>query len=117
MAFEAYARNLYAPVKLGPDLSFVIVTVAADGTRDADNSSPDTTVSAAGSGVYNITFPKAERGFVVGQPALVTTASDGVFVEVKAFAPTSGTIQLELSDEANLSSSETITLTLLLGGA
>jgi hypothetical protein len=113
MAQEGYTRNLYGNKMLG-DISLCVVVVNTDGTRDATRSSPDTTVSAAGSGVYNIVFPKATLGFVVGQPALVATSSDGVFVEVKAFDADAGTIQLELSDEADLATAEEIHLILAL---
>ena len=113
MAKPDYTKSVYAPVKLG-DLSLCVIVVNTDGTRDATRSAPDTTVSAAGSGVYNATFPKATLGFVVGQPALVATSSDGVFVEVKAFDADAGTIQLELSDEADLATAEEIHLTLAL---
>jgi hypothetical protein len=112
MALPDYARNLFGSKQLG-DLSLVSVVVAADGTRDSTLSAPETTVTAAGSGVYDITFPKATKGFVLAAN-LVTTNSDGVFVEIKAFDADAGTCQLELSDEANLSSSETIHLHLLL---
>lgn len=113
MALPDYSRNLFGSKQFG-DLSLCTVVVGSDGTRTAADSSPETTVTAAGSGVYDITFPKATKGFLLGQPALVTTNSDGVFVEVKAFDPDAGTCQLELSDEANLSSSETIHLHILL---
>lgn len=116
MAKPDYTKNVYAPVKLG-DLSLCVIVVSPDGTRDATRSAPETTVTAAGSGVYDCTFPKSTLGFVVGQPALVATASDGVFVEVKAFDADAGTIQLELSDEADLASSEEIHLTLALCAA
>ncbi len=113
MAKPDYTKSVYAPVKLG-DLSLCPIVIDSAGARDATRSAPDTTVSAAGSGVYNCTFPKSTLGFVVGQPALVATASDGVFCEVKAFDADAGTLQLELSDEADLASSEEIHVTLAL---
>ncbi len=110
--FAAYARNVYAPTKF-VDVSFVFIKVGPDGTRVAADSSPETTVTAAGSGVYNITFPKAMAGYVVGAE-LAKTSSDGIFPENISFAPTSGTASFELSDEANLSGSEEIHITLAL---
>ena len=112
MAQEGYCKNVHGNKLLG-DINLCFVVVNTDGTRDATRSSPDTTVAAAGSGVYNITFPKSQLGVVVGR-ALVTTVSDGIMVEVKTFSATAGTIQLELSDEADLATSEEIHLTLAL---
>lgn len=113
MALQSYCRNLYAPQQF-VDVNLVFVKIGPDGTLTAADSSPDTTVAAAGSGVYNVTFPPGVAGHVLGQPALVKSSSDGVFVEVLAFSPTAGTIQLELSDEANLSGSEEIHLQLAI---
>lgn len=112
MARDGYSPNLYGVRKFG-DLNLVVVKINTSG-RVAADSSPDTTSAAAGSGVYNVTYPKATRGWVVGAE-LVKSASDGIYPEVLAFDPTAGTIQLELSDEANLTSTEEIHLTLLLG--
>lgn len=112
MALEGYARNLFGVTMFG-DLSLVLVKIGPAGTRVAEDSSPDTTVAAAGSGVYNVTFPAGQQGWVLGAE-LVKTSSDGIYPEVLAFAPTLGTIQLELSDETNLTGSEEIHLAILL---
>lgn len=111
MALSDTARNLYSSVQFG-DVSFIFVKVNTSG-RIAAESSPNTTVTAAGSGVYNITFEPAQTGWVIGAE-LAKTASDGIFPENTAFSPTAGTASFELSDETDLTGSEEIHILLVL---
>lgn len=59
MALTSYARNVFGSTKLG-DLSIVVIRatmVAGAAVRDADNSSPDTTIALGGAGQFTGTFP------------------------------------------------------------
>lgn len=70
MALAAYARNLYGPTKL-VDLNVVILQATfSDGSgtvvRDADASSPETTITRDTTGDFDITFPKGTFVHVLG---------------------------------------------------
>jgi hypothetical protein len=96
MALAATGRNLYGPTKF-VDISFVFIMIEDD-ARVAAESSPETTVSNAASGVLNLTFPKAVGGFVVGAPALIGVAG-ATAAEVVAFSPTAGTMQIDTGSD------------------
>lgn len=66
---EGKTRNLYGDKLLGKqNLVLIQATFGAAGavTRDAANSSPDTTITLDTTGDYDITFPKCEGVHVVG---------------------------------------------------
>jgi hypothetical protein len=68
MSLESYARNLYAPQKF-VDVSIVVLQatfLSGASTRDADNSSPDTTIADDTTGDYDITFPAGTGVHVLG---------------------------------------------------
>lgn len=70
MAFSDYAKNLYGPLKM-VDLNLVVLQATfTDGSgavsRDADNSSPETTIAIDTTGDYDITFPAGTFVHVVG---------------------------------------------------
>lgn len=68
MALTDYCRNVFGPKTFG-DLSLVVIQATfASGvaTRDASNSSPDTTCTGNSGGVYAITFPACQFVHVVG---------------------------------------------------
>lgn len=59
MAIEGKCRNLFGDKLLG-DLSLVVIQATISGgvaTRDADNSSPNTTIAQDTTADYDITFP------------------------------------------------------------
>lgn len=74
----------------------------------ASDSSPDTTGSHAGSGVYSGTFPKAVRGWVLGCHQVGQAAS--VNANVTALDVAAGTYSVTLSDAGALGASEEIHL-------
>jgi hypothetical protein len=64
MALEDTTCNFYGPKKFG-DLSLVTIQATVAGgsgaaTRDADNSSPGTTIARTAAGQYDITFPAGQ---------------------------------------------------------
>lgn len=68
MALESYCRNVYGPQKF-VDLSIVVLQatfLSGASTRDADNSSPDTTITDDTTGDYDITFPPCTFVHVLG---------------------------------------------------
>jgi hypothetical protein len=97
MAFAAYARNVYSAVKC-VDLNIVVIqaTIGAAGavTRDAEVSSPETTITLDGAGQYSITFPKGTAGHIVGCEALLAE-SLGNKLYPEAFSATAGTASFE----------------------
>lgn len=95
MALESTARNLYSSILFG-DMTAVLIEIV-DTARVAANSSPDTGVTAAGSGVYDITFPKAQRGWFLS--AQVIALGSAVQVEVVAFDATAGTAQIDTGSD------------------
>ena len=76
-AFQDYARNLYGPKVMG-ELSLVLIVadVGASGAvvLDADDSSPETTITLDGTGQYSITFPATERVFLLGAHSMIAEA-------------------------------------------
>lgn len=96
MALAATCRNLFGP-QIFVDLSFVLIEIV-NTAIDAADSSPETTVASAGSGVYNITFPKAVTGWVCGAPALIGVAG-ATAAEVLTFDPTAGTMSIDTGSD------------------
>jgi|SRR5688572_710597 len=97
MAFAAYGRNVYAPTKF-VDLNWVFIQAAIGATgavtRDAANSSPETTIARDGTGQYSITFPKGSFAQVVGAEVLLAeSAGSKLFTE--AVSATAGTASFE----------------------
>jgi len=92
----SYARNLYGPTKF-VDLSFVVIqaTMAAGVvTRDAANSSPETTITLDTTGQFSITYPKCLFAQVVGAEVLLAE-SLGSKLYAETVTPTSGTATFE----------------------
>lgn len=96
MALESVARNLFSAVQFG-DVSLVFVKIRNTAIV-AGESSPDTTVAAPGSGVYNLTFPSAQYGWVVSTVIVGAGATDRV-AEVVAFSATAGTCQIDTGSD------------------
>lgn len=115
MALENYNRNLYGPQKF-VDLNIVLIKVRATG-RDADNSSPDTTVTDSGSGQYAITFPKAQHGWISAQYGEDDLSSGAVSVFIEQPVYTSGTVSMQLSTGAALVSNAFVDIILVLANS
>lgn len=107
MALAAYSRNLYGPTKL-VDLSVVVIVIVSGATpRDANRSSPDTTVVDATGGAYTCTMPSGQFQLALGaQPvnAGATTAN------ITALSSTGGrtTFTVTISDTTALAAGEEI---------
>lgn len=84
------------------------IGIAADGTRDPARSSPGTTVTAAGSGQYDLTFPPCTTGLCFGQFVDGTLASNNVQVIMEAPNYAAGTVSAQLSSGGNLAGGDTI---------
>jgi hypothetical protein len=95
MAQTDYASNLYGPKTFG-DLSCVLIKIR-DTAVVASESSPDVTVTAAGSGVYNLTFPKATVGWFVS--AQIIGLGSAVQAEVVSFSATLGTASIDTGSD------------------
>lgn len=93
MALPDTARNVFGPTFFG-DISFVFITIGASG-RVADLSSPETDVEDNEDGTYDLTFPPATLGFVVGAPAVIGQAGTAA-AEVTAFDADAGTMAIDL---------------------
>lgn len=98
MAFAAYGRNVYAPTKF-VDLNYVFVQATIAGgsgavTRDAANSSPETTITRDGVGQYSITFPKGAFAQVIGAEVLLAESA-GSKLYAEAVSATAGTASFE----------------------
>lgn len=111
MALESYCRNLFGSKMLG-DLSLVLIKIQ-DTAIVAGESSPDCTVTAAGSGVYNLTFPKAERGFVLSTKHLAVGSATAEDAELTAFSATAGTATIDTGSD--LSGGDQCHVAILLG--
>lgn len=96
MWLRDYKPNLAAPLKFRK-LSLVLITIE-DTAIVEEESSPETAATSAGSGVYNLTFPKGQYGFPLGAPALVGVAGAAA-AEVVAFDPTAGTMQIDTGSD------------------
>lgn len=99
--FAAYARNVYAPTKF-VDVSIVILqaTFASSGTvitRDAANSSPETTIVRDSAGQFTVTFPKCVGAHVVGLSRMIAEAAAGQFIDPETLVSTTGTFTFETS--------------------
>lgn len=76
MALVATGRNLYGPTKF-VDLSFVFIQATMVGgavVRDADNSSPETTIALGTAGQFTFTFPAGTFVQYMGLPVVCRQA-------------------------------------------
>lgn len=110
MALCDTARNVFGPSFFG-DLSLVFIVIE-NTARVASESSPETTVASAGSGVYNLTFPKSTLGWILGPPTLVGVAG-ATAAEVIAFDADAGTMQIDTGSD--LSGGDRCHVVLVLG--
>lgn len=111
MALQAYGRNLYAPTKF-VDVSVVTIVITASG-RDADRSSPDTTVGAGSSGAYVCTMPSGVKQVSVGQET-VNSGTDKVSITSLSSSAGVTTFTATKSDGVNAAGSEEMHLTFLV---
>lgn len=111
MALPFTCRNLFAAQQF-IDVSFVFIEIV-DTAVVAANTSPEVTVTAAGSGVYNLTFPKAERGWLFS--AQVIGLGSAVQVEVVSFDATAGTASIDTGSD--LSGGDKCHILIALSGA
>ena len=92
----------------------VFIGIATDGTRDAARSSPGTTVTAAGAGQYDLTFPPATSGLCLTQFVDGTTTGSNVSVIVEAPNFAAGTVSVQLNSGGNLAGGDTVHIVLFL---
>ena len=85
MSLTAYARNVYAPQKF---VDFQIVTLqatyASSGnviTRDADTSSPETTITRDTTGQFTVKFPAGTGAHLVSLYRMIAEAASGQFID------------------------------------
>jgi hypothetical protein len=97
MAFPDYGRTLFAPKGFG-DLNVVLIKIQ-DTAIVAGESSPECTVTAAGSGVYNLTFPKAQVGWVLSAKHLAVGSATAEDAELTAFSATAGTATVDTGSD------------------
>jgi len=94
MVLSDSARNLYSAVQFG-DLTLVLIKIQ-DTARVAVESSPNTTVTAAGSGVYNCTFEPGQVGWVLGTEQVGNGATT---TEVVSFSASAGTLSVDTGSD------------------
>lgn len=114
MALPDYARNVFAPNRLG-DLSMVLIKLGAGSGQAAlvaAESSPGVTVATPGGGAYTITFPCGGNPFLIGAESVNQTTVKGALT---ALSVTSGvaTCTLTLSDAGDLATTEQFHLSFL----
>lgn len=95
MALEGYAPNDYSPRVFG-DVNNVYIKIR-DTAIVASESSPDTTVVSAGSGVYNLTFPKSVVGWFIS--AQIIGLGSAVQAEVISFSTSLGTASIDTGSD------------------
>lgn len=101
MAFQAYARNVYAPQKC-VDVNIVTLqaTYASSGnviTRDATVSSPETTITRDTTGQFTVTFPKGTGAHLVSLYRMISEAAAGQFIDPETLVASTGTLTFETS--------------------
>lgn len=94
MALESSCRNLFSAVQFG-DVTLLFIKIQ-NTSLVAGESSPDVAVTAAGAGVYNITFPSAQFGWVISTEQVSNGATT---TEVVAFSATLGTLQIDTGSD------------------
>lgn len=115
MALPSSCRNLFG-AQQHVDINVVTIVITANG-RDADRSSPETTVGAAsGSGDYVCTMPSAEKQILVGAEC-VNSNTDRC--EITSLSSASGvtTFTASKSDNADIAGSEEMHITFLVIGS
>ena len=97
MALVDHCKNLHGRKNAG-DLTLVqiVADIGASGavTLDADDSSPEVTISLSTTGQYAITFPKCQTAAVLGAHSLLAEAV-GSQIQFEALSPTAGTGSFE----------------------
>lgn len=88
------------------------IGITTAGARDTTKSSANTTVTAAGSGQYDITFPPCTAGLIHAQFVDGTTAGSNVMCIVEAPNYAAGTASIQLNSGANLAGGDTIDITI-----
>ncbi len=103
MALQDTARNLFTPAKLG-DLTLVLIkgTMTAGAcVRDADSSSPNTTIALGAAGQFTGTFDKGVTAHwlnvIVDRNA--EAAGVGQSVHCEGLSASAGTFAFETTDE------------------
>lgn len=82
--------------------------------KDSTASDSDLTITDAGSGQYNIVFPKGEIGWCFAQFADATTSGSNVKTIVEAFSATAGTVSIQLDSGSALGSGDHIFVMILV---
>jgi hypothetical protein len=125
MAHAANTRNVFAPLKYGFAEFCVIRGTVSGGsgaiTRDADFSSPDTTITRNTTGLYDITFPPSQGAMWVQPGAVQLAAATGSSGQGVALNAGAGTGQIETSitpgTAADPADTSIVTVVLLLTGS
>ena len=117
MALPSTCRNLYAPQQF-VDVTLVTIVITSAG-RDADRSSPETTVGAGASGVYACTMPAGQFQVLIGRDVRDTGAAGGKTVQVSGYSVSNGvaSFNVTLSGGSNVASTEEVFVTFLVLGS
>lgn len=96
-------------------LKFVFLRIVAGATpKDATRSSPNTTVTAAGGGQYNVTFPKAALGWTFASLADGGSSHPGVVALVEAANYTAGTVSIQIEGGGDLAGDDYLDVFIIL---
>lgn len=114
MALSDYARNLYAPSKF-IDVQLVTIVITASG-RDADRSSPETTVGAGSSGAYVCTMPSGSGQILLGAET-VNSSTDKIAISSLSSSGGVTTFTATKNDSTNAAGAEEMHLVFLVFGA
>lgn len=118
MALPSSCRNLFG-AQQHVDINVVTIVITANG-RDADRSSPETTVGAGSSGGYVCTMPSGQYQVSIGQECVnAGTAASGDKVSITSLSSASGvtTFTATKSDTTNLAGAEEMHITFLVFGS
>lgn len=121
MAQEAYALNIYGPNQFG-DISVIVLqaSFASAGptiTRDATQSSPDTTIVRDGTGQFTVTFPKSVFVHFVSAARSIAEAAAGQFIDLETLQSGSATFETSTTKgtAADPADGEKLFFTFLIG--
>jgi len=114
MALQSTCRNLFG-AQQHVDINVVTIVITANG-RDADRSSPETTVGAGSSGAYVCTMPSGQFQVSVGQET-VNSSTDKVSITSLSSANGVTTFTATKSDGVNAAGAEEMHITFLVFGS
>lgn len=117
MALPSSCRNLFG-AQQHVDINVVTIVITASG-RDADRSSPETTVGAGSSGVYACTMPAGQFQVLVGREVRDTGAAGSKTVTVSGYSVANGvaSFNVTLSGGSNVAATEEVFVTFLVFGS